>query len=85
MSFSPTQRGEPLSEQEIEILTAVAHGLTDTAIGARLHISIHTVKSHMQRINVKLGSCNRANMVAKGFVHGYLKPTRPVPVPAGVS
>lgn len=72
MSHGPAHYGQKLTEHEIDILTAVAHGLTDPAIAAQLYISPHTVKSHLRRIAMKLGANGRANMVARGFVAGYL-------------
>lgn len=75
MSYGPARYGQPLTEHEIDILTAVAHGLTDNAIGKRLCISSHTVKTHLRRMSVKLGAKGRANLVARGFVHGYLRVT----------
>lgn len=76
MSYVPAEYGQRLSDQEREILTAVAHGLTDHQIAKRLYISEHTVKTHLRRVGVKLGSKNRANMVARGFVAGYLRLTK---------
>lgn len=75
MSFSPVHYGDPLTNHEIEILTAVAHGLTAAQIATRQYMSEATVRTHLARIKIKLGSRNAANMVAIGFIEGYLRLT----------
>lgn len=49
-----------LSAREREVLALVAEGLTNRAIAERLHMSIHTVKLHVQRILDKLQLRNRS-------------------------
>lgn len=44
-----------LSNREIEILRAVALGLTNAEIGERLFISVHTAMTHRKNIGRKLG------------------------------
>jgi len=48
-----------LSEREIEILNLVARGAINTEIGKKLHISRHTVKSHLYNIYRKIKVTNR--------------------------
>ena len=54
-----------LTEREAEILSLMREGLTNKQIANRLHISVHTVKNHVQKILRKLGANNRAQAVGK--------------------
>ena len=51
-----------LSAREQELVTLVAQGCTDAQIAARLHISIRTVRSHLDRIRDKTGCRRRADL-----------------------
>ncbi len=62
----------PLSEREIEVLRLVAEGLNNADIAARLYISRETVKTHLERICVKLGVSGRAAAVKRGIETGAL-------------
>lgn len=68
-------RGIPdeLSSREIEVIRAVSDGHSNKQIGEELGLSALTVKSHLARIARKLGTGDRAEMVAMamraGFVH----------------
>lgn len=44
-----------LSAREIEILTKIAHGLSNKLIADQLFLSIHTVITHRKNITAKLG------------------------------
>lgn len=59
----PSVRGE-LSDREIEVLRRVAEGRSNRQIGAELGLSALTVKSHLARISRKLGTGDRAQLVA---------------------
>ena len=48
-----------LSERELEVLRKVAQGLSNQEIADQLFISLHTVKTHARKINVKLGAKSR--------------------------
>ena len=55
--------GAGLSQREQELLSLVAGGLTDAEIvAAKLHISVNTVRSHLERIREKTGSRRRADL-----------------------
>lgn len=59
------QRGRPdLSDREIEVLRRVADGRSNREIGVELGLSALTVKSHLARISRKLGTGDRAQLVA---------------------
>ena len=53
-----------LSSREIEVLQLVADGQSNKEIGEALSLSALTVKSHLSRIGRKLGTGDRAQMVA---------------------
>lgn len=48
-----------LSERELEVLQFVADGLTNAQVAARLHVSVNTVKFHLQNIYQRLNVSNR--------------------------
>jgi DNA-binding CsgD family transcriptional regulator len=51
-----------LSARERELVTLVAQGRTDAQISEQLYISIHTVRSHLDRIRDKTGCRRRADL-----------------------
>jgi DNA-binding CsgD family transcriptional regulator len=67
--FGPLPEGSapPLTPREIEVLTALADGLSNKAAARRLGISPHTVKFHIEQLFRKLGAGCRAEAVAKGL------------------
>jgi DNA-binding NarL/FixJ family response regulator len=60
-----------LSQREIEILNLLTRGAMNTEIGEELHISRHTVKSHLYNIYKKIQVTNRleAALWAKKNLH----------------
>ena len=62
-----------LSERELEVLRMVADGQTNRIVGEKLGLSALTVKSHLARIARKLGSGDRAHMVATAIRGGYIR------------
>lgn len=62
-----------LSIRETEVLELVASGATNSNIGARLHISDATVKSHLVHIYTKLGVSSRTAAVAAARKSGLLR------------
>lgn len=46
--------GELLSNRELEVFELIGQGLTTREIAERLHVSVHTVETHRQRIKTKL-------------------------------
>jgi len=51
-----------LSERERQIAAAVAEGLSNTEIGARLYLSVGTVKAHLSSALSKLGVDSRVQL-----------------------
>jgi DNA-binding NarL/FixJ family response regulator len=48
-----------LTRREIEILGCLAEGLSNSRIGARLHVSPKTVDHHVSSVLAKLGAATR--------------------------
>ncbi len=63
---------DAMSAREVQVLQRVAEGQTNRQIGEDLCLSALTVKSHLARIGRKLGTGDRAEMVAIGFRHGVV-------------
>jgi len=62
-----------LSPQEWRVLPLLARGLTYDAIGAQLHVSGETVKTHVRRIGEKLGcGQRRSDVLAAARAGGLL-------------
>ena len=59
-----------LTEREAEILRLIAQGLNNPEIAARLFVTTHTVKSHINRIFAKTGSRDRAAAIHYAHQHG---------------
>jgi two-component system nitrate/nitrite response regulator NarL len=66
-------QGPAISEREREVLALTADGLSAPQIGARLHLSPATVKSHLQNVYEKLGVSDRAAAVATAIRLGLLE------------
>jgi DNA-binding NarL/FixJ family response regulator len=63
---------ELLSAREIQVLQLVARGKSNKDIGEELGLSALTVKSHLARIARKLGTGDRAEMVATAMRSGAI-------------
>lgn len=61
-----------LSSREIEVIRLVADGRSNKWIGDELSLSALTVKSHLARIGRKLGTGDRAHMVALAMRAGVI-------------
>ena len=78
--LSLPQVEDVLTERELEVLEALGHGITNTAIAHRLHVQEATVRSHVYHILTKLNLRTRTEAVLLG--HSYAN-TRPAPRPSG--
>ena len=68
-----TSDDEPhLTDRELEVLRALAEGLGNKHIGARLGISPSTVKYHLQAIFAKLDVRTRSEAVSYGLRRGVV-------------
>jgi DNA-binding NarL/FixJ family response regulator len=61
----PEKPREELTDREIEVLCEAARGLTNKAIGVRLHISDRTVQGHLRKVYEKLNVNNRTEAVVR--------------------
>ena len=64
---------EALTPRELEILQAVARGLSNRDIGRQLHVSEATVKTHLLRIFGKLGVDDRTAAVTVALERGIIR------------
>jgi DNA-binding NarL/FixJ family response regulator len=62
---APTSTAEldVLTDRERQVLSLVAHGLTNAEIGQRLYIAAGTAKVHVARLLYKLGARDRVQLV----------------------
>jgi DNA-binding NarL/FixJ family response regulator len=65
---------ELLTEREREVLTLVAHGLSNAEIAKELFISPATAKTHVSRVMMKLSARDRAQLVALAYESGFVTP-----------
>jgi DNA-binding NarL/FixJ family response regulator len=61
-----------LTARELDVLGALADGLSNKAIARRLGISFHTVKFHVAGILAKLDAESRTEAVTKGAQLGLV-------------
>jgi DNA-binding CsgD family transcriptional regulator len=60
----PTTGWKSLTDKEIAIAERVSEGLTNREVARRLHISPHTVNTHLRHVFTKLGVSSRAALAA---------------------
>ena len=61
-----------LTPREVEVLRLGADGATSEEIASTLYLTEHTVKSHLKRIQGKLGARNRTHAVAVALRSGLI-------------
>ncbi|MCR6492228.1 response regulator transcription factor [Cellulomonas sp. P24] len=61
-----------LTKRELEVLTGMSNGRSNSQIGAELFLSEDTVKTHARRLFRKLGAADRAQAVAIGIRRGLI-------------
>jgi len=69
---TPVVEQENLTDRELQVLTAVAHGDRNKEIALELGISERTVKAHLTNIYNKLGVDSRAAAVSVAMQRGLL-------------
>ncbi len=67
-----TPEGDELTPRELEVLQHLSAGLANKEIAAKLSISDHTVKFHVNAILGKLGASTRTEAVVRGVRRGIV-------------
>ena len=62
-----------LTRRELDVLRALAEGLSNKEIAARLHSSVETERSHMVDILSKLGAHSRLQALLFCIRHGVVE------------
>lgn len=63
-----------LTERELEVMSAVAQGLSNDEIAHKLFISPTTAKTHVSRVMMKLAARDRAQLVVMAYESGLVVP-----------
>jgi LuxR family transcriptional regulator, maltose regulon positive regulatory protein len=63
---------EPLTQRELQVLRLIGEGLKYGEIGARLFISLNTVRTYVKSIYAKLAVNNRTHAIAAAHRHGLI-------------
>jgi len=69
---APSSLAEPLTERELEVLHALAHGLSNREIANQLVITEGTVKNHVSSLIAKLEVRDRTQAVLKAQELGMI-------------
>lgn len=67
----------PLTPRELEVLTLLGAGLSNTELAQKLRLSASTVKTHIARIFAKLHLRDRAQAVVLAYETGLVRPGDP--------
>ena len=59
---------QKLTTRELNVLKYLVQGFTNQEISNKLHISVHTVKAHLETIYEKLSVTNRVQACVKGVL-----------------
>jgi two-component system, NarL family, nitrate/nitrite response regulator NarL len=73
-SAAPPDRQFGLTRRELEIVTAVASGLTNKEIARRFALSEETVKHHLTKIFAKLDVANRVELALFAIAEQIVQP-----------
>jgi ATP/maltotriose-dependent transcriptional regulator MalT len=60
---------DALTDSELKVVRLVADGLTNRAVADRLHLSVHTVNTHLKHVFTKLGINTRVDLTRLAMEH----------------
>lgn len=63
-----------LTQRERDVMAAVAEGLSNEQVGAKLYMSPATARTHVSRAMIKLGARDRAQLVVIAYQAGLVAP-----------
>lgn len=63
MNHKAPQLDDPLTDRQLEVLKLLAVDATNGEIAKQLYLGINTVKTHIQKLFVKLGATSRLEAV----------------------
>ncbi|MEU2947519.1 response regulator [Nocardiopsis alba] len=61
-----------LTPRELDIVRSVARGRTNTEVASELYVTVSTVKTHLARVQEKLGARNRVEVAAWAYRNGLM-------------
>ena len=70
---SSGEHPDGLTARETEVLVLIAEGLTNQEIARRLHVTVATVKTHINNLFAKTGLKDRAQAVRYAYRHGLVE------------
>lgn len=76
MVENPAERLTVLTAREQDVLGRVAEGATNKEIAETMHVSVHTIKSHMRKILSKLHANGRHEAALLALREGLIPPSR---------
>jgi DNA-binding CsgD family transcriptional regulator len=53
---------DSLTDSELKVVNLIAQGVTNRDVASQLHLSLHTVKTHVHNAFAKLGINSRAQL-----------------------
>lgn len=71
-AYKASGMADGLTEREMDVLRAAAHGHANKAIAIQLGISAQTVQVHLRNIFGKLGVSSRSEAIARAIQHGWI-------------
>jgi DNA-binding NarL/FixJ family response regulator len=81
LATSPPTPASPalrdLTNRELEVMKLAARGHSNAEIAAALHLSVLTVRTHIQRAMTKLGARDRAQLVVLAYQNRLVTPDTP--------